>query len=53
MRARTDADHITAAYLALAQLPKKYRRGRRALIRTDSVGGTHDFVAGSPGRSAW
>lgn len=36
---------MTAAQLALAQLPKKYRRGRRALIRTDSAGGTHDFVA--------
>ncbi|MDQ0798183.1 hypothetical protein [Streptomyces sp. B1I3] len=34
------ADHITAARLTLAQLPKKYRRGRRTLIRTDSAGGT-------------
>ena len=41
----TAADHITAARLALAQLPKKYRRGRRTLIRCDSAGGTHQFVA--------
>ncbi|MEU5719306.1 IS1380 family transposase [Streptomyces sp. NPDC020403] len=41
----TAADHITATQLALAQLPKKYRRGHRTLIRTDSAGGTHDFVA--------
>ncbi|MFE2474022.1 IS1380 family transposase [Streptomyces mirabilis] len=48
----TAADHITATQLALAQLPKKYRRGRRTLIRTDSAGGTHDFVAwlAQPGR---
>lgn len=35
---------MTVAQLALAQPPKKYRRGRRALIRADSAGGTHDFV---------
>ena len=29
----TAADHITAARLALAQLPKKHRRGRNTLIR--------------------
>jgi hypothetical protein len=40
----TAADHITTAQLALAQLPKHYRRGRQTLIRTDSTGGTHDFV---------
>lgn len=39
----TAADHITTARLALAQLPKKYRRGRQTLIRTDSGGGTHKF----------
>ncbi|GAA3981928.1 hypothetical protein GCM10022384_33690 [Streptomyces marokkonensis] len=44
MRPNTASDHVTAAQLALAQLPKKYRRGRRTLIRTDSAGGTHDFV---------
>ncbi|WP_369658087.1 IS1380 family transposase [Streptomyces sp. RPA4-2] len=32
----TAADHITTAQLALAQLPKHYRRGRQTLIRTDS-----------------
>lgn len=41
----TAADHITTAQLALAQLPKHYRRGRQTLIRTDSAGGTHDFVS--------
>lgn len=40
----TAADHIEAARLALAQLPKTYRLGRRTLIRTDSSGGTHEFV---------
>ena len=30
----TAAGHITVAQLALAQLPKKYRRGRRTLIRS-------------------
>lgn len=41
----TAADHIEAARLALAQLPRQYRRGRQTLIRTDSGGGTHAFVA--------
>jgi hypothetical protein len=41
----TAADHITTAQLALAQLPKKYRRGRQTLVRTDSGGGTHEFTA--------
>ncbi|KFG71654.1 IS1380 family transposase [Streptomyces mutabilis] len=49
----TAVDHITAAQLALAQLPKKYRRGRRTLIRTDSAGGTHDFVAWLAQRGRW
>ncbi|MGC9441439.1 IS1380 family transposase [Streptomyces sp. WG5] len=49
----TVADHITAAQLVLAQLPKKYRRGRRTLIRTDSAGGTHDFVAWLARRGRW
>jgi hypothetical protein len=39
----TAADHITAAKLALAQLPKQMRR--RVLIRSDSGGGTHEFLA--------
>lgn len=37
----------------MAQLPKKYRRGRRTLIRTDSAGGTHDFVAWLAQRGRW
>ncbi|MFE0642171.1 IS1380 family transposase [Streptomyces sp. NPDC058877] len=49
----TATDHITAAQLALAQLPKKHRRGRRTLIRTDSAGGTHDFVAWLAQRGRW
>jgi hypothetical protein len=49
----TAADHITTAQLALAQLPKKYRRGRRTLIRTDSAGGTHEFVAWLARRGRW
>lgn len=48
----TATDHITAAQLALSQLPKKYRRGRRTLIRTDS-GGTHEFVAWLAQRGRW
>jgi hypothetical protein len=39
----TAADHIEAVRLALAQLPRYLRR--RALIRTDSGGGTHEFLA--------
>ncbi|WP_055626842.1 IS1380 family transposase [Streptomyces hirsutus] len=49
----TAADHITAARLALAQLPKQYRRGRQTLIRTDSGGGTHAFVAWLAQRGRW
>ena len=46
----TAADHIEATRLALAQLPRHLRR--RALIRADSGGGTHDFLAWltKPGR---
>ena len=46
----TAADHIEATRLALAQLPRHLRR--RVLIRTDSGGGTHDFLAwlAKPGR---
>ncbi|MFE1177533.1 IS1380 family transposase [Streptomyces sp. NPDC058773] len=49
----TAADHIETAELALAQLPKKYRRGRQTLIRTDSGGGTHEFVAWLAKRGRW
>jgi Transposase DDE domain group 1 len=38
----TAADHIEATRLALAQLPRPLRR--RVLIRTDSGGGTHEFL---------
>jgi hypothetical protein len=46
----TAADHIEAARLALAQLSAHLRR--RVLIRADSGGGTHDFLAWltKPGR---
>ncbi|MDX3568675.1 IS1380 family transposase [Streptomyces sp. ID05-47C] len=49
----TAADHITTTRQALAQLPKKYRRGRQTLIRTDSAGGTHDFLAWLTQRGKW
>nr|WSX75603.1 transposase [Streptomyces sp. NBC_00899] len=49
----TAADHIATAQLALAQRPKKYRRGRQTLIRTDSAGGTHDFVSWLARRGRW
>jgi Transposase DDE domain group 1 len=38
----TAADHIEAAGLALAQLPGHLRR--KVLVRTDSGGGTHEFL---------
>jgi hypothetical protein len=38
----TAADHIEAARLAVAQLPRHLRR--RVLIRADSGGGTHEFL---------
>jgi Transposase DDE domain group 1 len=46
----TAADHIAATRLALAQLPADVRR--RVLIRADSGGGTHKFLAwlAKPGR---
>ncbi|WP_189960123.1 IS1380 family transposase, partial [Streptomyces alanosinicus] len=49
----TAADHIEATKLALAQLPKRLRRGRQTLIRTDSGGGTHEFVAWLAARGRW
>jgi hypothetical protein len=39
----TAGDHITATKLALAQLPERVRR--RVLVRADSGGGTHEFLA--------
>ncbi|MGO8887562.1 MAG: IS1380 family transposase, partial [Streptosporangiaceae bacterium] len=46
----TASDHIEATRLALAQLPADVRR--RVLIRADSGGGTHEFLAwlAKPGR---
>jgi Transposase DDE domain group 1 len=44
----TAAEHIEVARLALAQLPRRQRC--RALIRTDSGGGTHEFLAWLAGR---
>ncbi len=41
----TAADHITVATRALAQLPARLRRSRKVLVRADSAGGTHVFVA--------
>ena len=38
----TAADHIEAARLALAQLPRHLRR--KVLFRADSGGGTHEFL---------
>jgi hypothetical protein len=38
----TAADHIEAARLAVAQLPRHLRR--RVLVRADSGGGTHEFL---------
>lgn len=49
----TAADHITATRLALAQLPKRHRRGRSTLIRTDSAGGTHEFLDWLSKRGRW
>ncbi len=49
----TAADHIETTRLALAQLPRKFRRGRRTLIRTDSAGGTHKFLDSLTARGRW
>ena len=49
----TAADHIITTRLALAQLPRQHRRGRNTLIRTDSGGGTHEFVAWLAQRGRW
>ncbi|MDQ0797343.1 transposase [Streptomyces sp. B1I3] len=43
--AATPPPITSATRLALAQLPKRYRRGRSTLIRTDSASGAHEFVA--------
>lgn len=48
----TASDHIGTARLALAQLPKGYRLGRWTRVRTESGGGTHEFLSwpAKPGR---
>jgi Transposase DDE domain group 1 len=38
---------------ALAQLPVEHRRGRRTLIRTESAGGTHEFLNWVTRRGRW
>jgi hypothetical protein len=45
----TAADHIEAARLALAQLPRRLRR--RVLVRADSGGGTREFLKWMTARS--
>ncbi len=40
----TAADHIQVTREALKQLPKGFRSGRKVMIRTDSAGGTHEFL---------
>jgi hypothetical protein len=45
----TAADHIEAARLALAQLPRRLRG--RVLVRADSGGGTHEFLQWLTARS--
>jgi hypothetical protein len=49
----TAADHVEATRMALAQLPKRFRRGRRTLVRTDSAGGTHAFLDWLTARGRW
>ncbi|WSI45583.1 IS1380 family transposase (plasmid) [Streptomyces sp. NBC_01340] len=49
----TAGDHIETTRLALAQLPRKLRRGRRTLIRTDSAGGAHKFLDWLTTRGRW
>jgi hypothetical protein len=44
----TAAEHVEVTRLAPAQLPRRLRR--RVLIRTDSGGGTHEFLAWLTGR---
>ncbi len=45
----TAADHIEAAGLALAQLPRQLRR--KVVVRADSGGGTHEFLTWLTARS--
>jgi Transposase DDE domain group 1 len=41
----TTADHITVLGMALAQIPDPYRHGTQILIRCDSAGSSHGFLA--------
>jgi hypothetical protein len=41
----TTADHITVLDQALAQIPDAYRHGTPILVRSDSAGCTHGFLA--------
>jgi hypothetical protein len=41
----TAADHITVLDLALAQIPDPYRHGEDILVRCDSAGASHAFLA--------
>ncbi|MFF3918451.1 IS1380 family transposase [Streptomyces sp. NPDC001852] len=49
----TAADHIIVTRQALTQLPMQLRRGRQTLIRTDSAGGTHQFLDWLTARGRW
>jgi len=41
----TTADHITVLDQALAQIPDAYRHGTEILLRSDSAGSSHGFLA--------
>jgi len=49
----TAVDHIAATRIALAQLSRRHRRDRSTLVRTDSAGGTHEFVGWLAQRGRW
>jgi len=40
----TAVDHIHVTKEALKQLPAGYRSGRKVMIRTESAGGTHEYL---------
>lgn len=46
-------DHITATRLALPQFLKRHRCGRSARVRSDPVGGAHEFLACLTKRDRW
>ncbi|GAA4920897.1 hypothetical protein HNR25_003795 [Streptomonospora salina] len=49
----TADDHITVTAAALKQLPRAHRSGRKTLVRTDTVGGTHTFLDWLTRRGRW